>query len=78
MVASNAGEDADPNWWRNLKAKPDADIEIGTRKDSVRAGRRRADEAARLWPRLDAAYPEYAAYRRKATREIPVVILEPR
>ena len=78
VVASNAGEDADPNWWRNLKAKADAVIEIGTRKVFVRARAAAAEEAARLWPRLDAAYPEYAVYRRKATRDIPVVILEPR
>jgi F420H(2)-dependent quinone reductase len=78
VVASNAGENVDPNWWRNLKAKPDAVVEIGTRRLPLRARAASPDEAARLWPRLDAAYREYAAYRAKATREIPVVILEPR
>jgi F420H(2)-dependent quinone reductase len=33
---------------------------------------------SRLWPRLDAANREYATYRAKTTREIPIVVLEPR
>lgn len=78
VVASNAGEDADPQWWLNLQANPDADVELARRRVPVRARRATADEAARLWPRLDAGYPEYVAYRRQTMREIPVVILERR
>jgi deazaflavin-dependent oxidoreductase (nitroreductase family) len=78
VVASNAGEDADPGWWRNLQATPDAEVQLGTRRIAVRARAASAEEAARLWPRFDAANPEYAAYRAKSTRDIPVVILEPR
>jgi F420H(2)-dependent quinone reductase len=78
VVASNAGEDVDPNWWRNLKVKADAWVEIATRRLPVRARAATADEATRLWPRLDAGHAEYAAYRAKGTREIPIVILEPR
>ncbi len=78
VVASNAGRDVDPSWWRNLQAKPDAEVEIGTRLLLVRARAATADEAVRLWPRLDAGYREYAAYRSRATRQIPIVILEPR
>ena len=78
VVASNAGENVDPNWWRNLKATPESEVEIGTRRLPVQARAATAEEAIRLWPRLDASYREYAAYRRKATREIAVVILEPR
>lgn len=78
VVASNAGENVDPSWWRNLLATPDCDVELGTRRLPFRARAATKEEAARLWPRLDAGNPEYAAYRRKASREIPVVILEPR
>jgi deazaflavin-dependent oxidoreductase (nitroreductase family) len=78
VVASNAGEDADPNWWRNLQANPDAEVEVGRRRIPVRARAATEGEEARLWPRLDAGYREFAAYRRRATRRIAVVILEPR
>ena len=78
VVASNAGEDADPNWWRNLQATPDSTVELGTRRIPIRARAATPDEATRLWPRLDAGYGEYARYRATATREIPIVLLEPR
>ena len=78
VVASNAGSDVDPSWWRNLQARPDAEVAIGRRRVPVRARPATADEEARLWPRLDAAYPDYARYRATATRPIPVVLLEPR
>ena len=78
MVASNAGADVDPQWWRNLEVTPDASVEIGRRTIPVRARRASEDEAARLWPRLIGANPDYAAYRAGTTREIPIAILEPR
>jgi hypothetical protein len=40
--------------------------------------RRASDaEATTLWLRFDAANPEFVAYRARAGRPIPVVILEP-
>ena len=78
VVASNAGEDVDPQWWLNLQATPAAVVELGQRKVPVRARAGTTEESARLWPRLDAGYGEYAAYRAKVTRELPIVILEPR
>jgi deazaflavin-dependent oxidoreductase (nitroreductase family) len=78
VVGSNAGEDVDPGWWRNLQATPEADVELQMQRIAIRARAATPGEAARVWPRLDKANPEYAAYRAKTTREIPVVILEPR
>ena len=78
VVASNAGADSDPAWLSNLQAQPDAEVELAGRRRPVRGRAATADEEARLWPRLDVANPDYAAYRAKARRPIPVVILEPR
>jgi F420H(2)-dependent quinone reductase len=77
VVASNAGADADPAWWSNLQANPDALVEVGSRRVPVRARQASSSESDSLWPRLDAAYPEYARYREKVTRSIPIVVLEP-
>ena len=77
VVASNAGENVDPSWWRNLKVTPEAEVELGTHQRAVRAREATPDEAERLWPRLDAGHKEFAAYRERALRKIPVVILEP-
>jgi deazaflavin-dependent oxidoreductase (nitroreductase family) len=78
VVASNAGENVDPAWYRNLVADPNAEVEVPGGRRSVRARTATAAEAERLWPSLDTAYREYARYRRRTTRTIPVVILEPR
>jgi deazaflavin-dependent oxidoreductase (nitroreductase family) len=78
VVASNAGADADPAWWLNLRAQPDAEVELAGQRRPVRARAATDDEAARLWPRLDVANPDYATYRAEARRPIRIVILEPR
>lgn len=77
VVASNAGDEADPAWWRNLLARPDAEVEVAGSRRAVRARQATPEEAARLWPHLDGGHPEYVAYRVKTSRPIPVVILEP-
>jgi deazaflavin-dependent oxidoreductase (nitroreductase family) len=77
VVASNAGEYANPFWWLNLQATPDATVELGKQRIPVRARAATAEEADRLWPLLDAAYPAFATYRARVLRTIPIVILEP-
>jgi F420H(2)-dependent quinone reductase len=78
VVASNAGADVDPGWWRNLQAQPDADVEIAGEHRAVRARAATPDEQARLWPRFVRASGAFAEYQAKVTRRLPVVILEPR
>ncbi len=78
VVASNAGSGADPAWWLNLLDRPEAEVEIAGQRRPVRARSATAEEATRLWPRLVAGNPEFTAYRAKARRPIPVVVLEPR
>ena len=76
VVASNAGDDRDPAWWLNLRARPEAAVQAGRERHAVRARRATPEEEARLWPRLLEAYAPYAGYRERARREIPLVILE--
>jgi deazaflavin-dependent oxidoreductase (nitroreductase family) len=78
VVASNAGADREPAWWLNLRAQPDAEVEMAGKRRPVRAREATAEEATRLWPRLDAANPDFVTYRAGVTRQIPVVILEAR
>jgi deazaflavin-dependent oxidoreductase (nitroreductase family) len=78
VVASNAGEDANPAWWLNLRASPDVEIEVGRERRRIHARRATADEARRVFERFVVALPQYAEYRERTTRQIAVVILEPR
>lgn len=78
VVASNAGRDADPSWWLNLQAHPDTEVEVGKEVRAVHARQAAPDEAARLYEQFVTALPQYGGYREGTSREIPVVILEPR
>lgn len=73
IVASKGGYPKHPAWFHNLRAN-----QVGGDRRPVRARIAGPEERARLWPRLVAMYGSYADYQRKAPREIPVVILEPR
>ena len=78
LVASKGGDDRDPLWYRNLVADPDVELTIDGTTTPMRARTATAEERADLWPRITAAYRGYADYQRRTSREIPVVICEPR
>jgi len=77
VFASKAGADTDPDWYRNVVANPDVTAEIGTRTASFRARTADPDEREPIWTRQKQAYPGFAEYEAKTTRQIPVVILDP-
>ena len=78
VFASKAGAPTNPDWYHNLVANPDATIEVGTETKPVRARVAQGDERSRIWETQKERYPGFAEYEQKTTREIPVVILEPR
>jgi deazaflavin-dependent oxidoreductase (nitroreductase family) len=78
VVASNAASKAPPAWWLNLQAQPDAEAFVHGVSHSVRARAASEEELRELWPRFVALYSGFEHYRSIATRELPVVILEPR
>ncbi len=75
IVGSNAGDDRDPAWWRNLRHNPAAVVQIRRETRPVRAHLATDDEKARLWPRLTAMYPDYIVYTTRTKRALPVIIL---
>ncbi len=78
MFASKAGAPDNPAWFHNIVAHPDASAEIGTETRVFRARTAAGDERERIWTKQKADYPGFADYETKTTREIPVVILDPR
>jgi deazaflavin-dependent oxidoreductase (nitroreductase family) len=78
VVASNAGRDDDPAWWLNLKASPNTEVEVAREVRRVHARQAGSTDAKRLYDRFVEALPQYGDYRKRTTRKIPVVILEPR
>lgn len=78
VVASRGGDDRHPAWFLNLQANPVVQLSVqGQPAQSMRARVATAEERARLWPQVTAAYKGYAGYQKKTDREIPLVLLEP-
>lgn len=77
LVASNAVQEENPAWFRNLEADPHVEIQIGPRHGSARAHAADGDDAARLWALLDREADWYRGYQSRVDREIPLVVVVP-
>jgi deazaflavin-dependent oxidoreductase (nitroreductase family) len=77
VFASKGGAPDNPDWYRNLLAHPQVSAEIGTRTVEVKARVAEGGEREKIWAAQKAAYPGFAEYEQKTSRQIPVVILEP-
>jgi deazaflavin-dependent oxidoreductase (nitroreductase family) len=76
VIASNAGDERDPAWWRNLQADPDASVRVGRQTHAVRMRELEGDEREQPWERAVAAFDGYAKYAASTTRTIPVALLD--
>ena len=77
VVASLGGAPKHPVWYYNLKANPHVELQDGPTKRDYRAREVTGDEKATWWARSVEAWPDYAKYQTKTTRQIPVFVLEP-
>ena len=83
VFASYAGLDVNPAWFHNLRAHPDADIEVsdgsgGVETVPVHARELPPEERAPVWEEQKRRYPGFAEYEQKTDRVIPVVLLTKR
>jgi deazaflavin-dependent oxidoreductase (nitroreductase family) len=78
VIASFLGEPKHPDWWLNLKACPEAEVEVRSRKHAVVAHEAEGAERERLWNAVVRRQKDYAEYQQRTSRRIPVVVLEPR
>ena len=76
VVASQGGAPDHPDWYKNLVADPDVDVQIKGDRFHARARTAEGDERERLWALMNEVWPHYAEYAQKTDREIPVVVLE--
>jgi deazaflavin-dependent oxidoreductase (nitroreductase family) len=78
VVASIGGAPEHPRWYYNLLAHPEVELRDQTVVRDMTAREVHGEEKALWWARAVEAYPDYAAYQRRTTREIPVFVLEER
>jgi deazaflavin-dependent oxidoreductase (nitroreductase family) len=76
VFASKGGAPTNPDWYHNLLVHPQVRAEIGTETVDLVAREVGGDERERIWSAQKAAYPGFADYERKTTRQIPVVVLQ--
>ena len=75
IVASRAGAPQHPGWFFNLRANPDATIEIGSETVEVRAAEITGEDYERTKGRVTAAMPVFADHQTKTSRQIPLIAL---
>jgi deazaflavin-dependent oxidoreductase (nitroreductase family) len=78
LVASRGGDPQHPGWYHNIKSNPDVEITMRGGRKQMRARVATPEERQRLWPQVVKKYRGYGQYQTRTTREIPLVILEPR
>jgi len=76
VFASKGGAPTNPDWYHNLRANPQASIEIGTETYDVIARVAEGDERDRIWERQKERSPGFASYEQKTSRQIPVIVLQ--
>jgi deazaflavin-dependent oxidoreductase (nitroreductase family) len=73
VFASKAGSDRNPDWYWNLRANPDATIEVSDQTIPVRATELTGAERDENYRLQASRYPGFAAYQQNTARVIPVI-----
>jgi F420H(2)-dependent quinone reductase len=75
LVASKGGAPENPEWYYNLAGHPEeVMLQDGPEPFDVVVREVRGEERQAWWERAVAAYPPYAEYQEKTTRQIPVFV----
>ena len=76
-LAMNGWADAEPAWWLNLMAHPEARIDLPDGPRAVRGRPAEGEERARLWARWREVGDGIDGYAALRSSETAVVVLEP-
>ena len=71
------GAEAHPDWYFNLEANPEVEIQVWGDKIPARARTATPAEKAEWWPIMVKEWPDYDEYQKKTDRPIPLVVIEP-
>jgi deazaflavin-dependent oxidoreductase (nitroreductase family) len=75
-VASQGGAPTHPSWYYNFRASPRVQLQDGPDTWDMVAREVTGSERDEWWERAVAAYPPYAEYQQRTSRQIPVFVLE--
>ncbi len=77
IVASKGGAPTHPSWYHNLKAHPIVTVETGGKKFKAHARVVDEEENERRYKFHADENPGFWDYKKKTSRKIPVIVLEP-
>jgi deazaflavin-dependent oxidoreductase (nitroreductase family) len=78
IFASKGGAPDNPDWYHNLLAHPQVEVEFATQTLPVTARVAADEERTPIWTKQKIDRPGFAEYEAKTDRQIPVIILDPR
>ena len=76
LVASDGGATDHPQWFKNLAADPDVELQVHDEVFPARARVATDEEKPAMWQEMVRHWPAYDRYQEKTDRPIPVVVLE--
>ena len=77
IVGSQGGAPRSPVWVKNLQKNPQIVAQYKSERMNLVARQVSDEEKDALWPICDAAYPDFANYRARTDRNIPVFDCQP-
>ena len=77
VVASLGGAPKHPVWYFNVTANPHVELQDGPVKKDYRAREVDGEEYDTWFERAVAVWPDYAEYKKKTTRKMPIFVLTP-
>jgi deazaflavin-dependent oxidoreductase (nitroreductase family) len=75
IIASKGGAPTNPDWYHNLKANPEFDVEVGTETFRVKSEEITGEERDALYASAVVIRPGFGEYQEKTSRTIPVFML---
>ncbi len=79
VFGSKGGAPTNPDWYYNVVANPEVEVEVGTERYPAVARVATGEERDRIYDAQKARFSNFADYEQSAgTRQIPVVVLERR
>ena len=76
-MAMNGWAEAEPGWWLNLQAHPEATVDVADGRRTVKGRAAKGEERSRLWDRWRELNDKLDAEAALRSGETAVVILEP-
>jgi deazaflavin-dependent oxidoreductase (nitroreductase family) len=75
VVASNGGDDTNPDWYHSLVAHPMVEVEVGSERFKAQAMVAEEPKRTRIFEQRVALLSRFGEYQSRTKRPLPVVLL---